>query len=144
MKDSDGGKNIYVAGTVSGYDKDGNPRKADDYCSSKTQVAELTALAVRHRRAGLIVRTATRAMMVRARNPKNHSHQQCAKILTTVSLLYVYGKLYYQPKGEDTGKSVADYCVGRTKVQEFYCTGTDGTVPHYYWFDCTGAGLYLQ
>ena len=136
MKDSDGGKNIYVAGTVSGYDKDGNPRKADDYCSSKTQVAELYCSGGEAQTSWLDCPDGYACDDGACKKSEKPLSPAVCKDSDNGQSPYVYGKLYYQPKGEDTGKSVADYCVGRTKVQEFYCTGTDGTVPHYYWFDC--------
>ena len=87
MKDSDGGKNIYVAGTVSGYDKDGNPRKADDYCSSKTQVAELYCSGGEVQTSWLDCPDGYACDDGACKKLKNHLTSSKVKILTTVSLL---------------------------------------------------------
>ena len=136
MKDSDGGKNIYVKGEVSGYDKDGNPRKAEDYCSSKIQVAEVYCDNKEAQTSWLDCPDGYACDDGACKKSEKPLSPAVCKDSDNGQSPYVYGKLYYQPKGEQTGKSVADYCVGRTKVQEFYCTGVDGNVPQYYWFDC--------
>lgn len=135
-KDSDGGKNIYVKGEVSGYDKDGNPRKAEDYCSSKIQVAEVYCDNKEAQTSWLDCPDGYACDGGACKKSEKPLSPAVCKDSDNGQSPYVYGKLYYQPKGEETGKSVADYCVGRTKVQEFYCTGVDGNVPQYYWFDC--------